>query len=365
MVMKGLSIVSKGIEDVAKLEIKEILGCDSVVDKGCLIFNVKKKEELIMLSYKAQSCDRVIKLLDKFSFKKEPFDHIKKSLSKIKLPEGSYKVLSIRKGEHSFNSDNVMKEIGGYLNNKGFDIDLRNSDNVLVIYIVDGECYVGLDMVDLDLHKREYRIFMTPSDIRGTVAYAMVRLGGFKDGEIFLDPFCNSGTVVIEAALFSLGKSVRYYQKSKFPEIEFNDKLEETKSKIIAVDANHRNIVSTKKNSKIAGVVKEITFSRSDVEWMDIKFDKKKIDRIVTKLPDLRKDGNKDKMVKIFDEFFYNSEYVLSDKGSIVIMSESIEVIKPLLEKYHLEISDEREVETGKDKRHIYLIKKSSSSLKA
>ena len=354
----------KGIEDVAAIEIKEILGCPSTKKSGYVTFTVQNKEQIIEYSYLTQSSERVMELWAEFEFTKDPFEEINKILQKTSLPSGSYKVLSIRQGEHFFNSETIMHDVGHFLKEKGCMIEMKHPKNLLVVYIVGNVCLVGLDVCGIDLHKREYRIYTTASDIRAPLAYAMIRMSGFKRKEIMLDPFCNSGTICIEAALFVSRKSPRFYEKEKFSggDLDKIDKsFKEGTSTIIAIDANHMNVMSTKKNAKIAGIVKEITFSRSDVEWMDIKFEKKSIHHIVSKLPDVRKDGNFKKMEKIFNEFFYNVEYVLKDKGTMVILSESIDFLFPFIEKYKFSIREKREVETGKEKRHLYVISKSSS----
>ena len=57
----------------------------------------------------------------------------------------------------------------------------------------------------------------------------------------------------------------QYYEKSKLTKCDFDfekldNKIKQSKSKIIAVDANNKNVMATKKNAKIAGVIKSITF---------------------------------------------------------------------------------------------------------
>ncbi|MBI4439621.1 hypothetical protein HY638_01495 [Candidatus Woesearchaeota archaeon] len=366
MKVRCLSIVSRGTEDIAAREIKEICGSTAKIKDGCVEFEANGKEELCAVAYLSQSSERVLLLYDSFTFEADPFGKIKDSLKKISIPPGSYKVHSIRRGEHSFNSDDVMKNVGSCLHDMGRECDLRNPKNLIVVFINNNACSIGLDITQMDLHKREYRIFTTPSDIRATVAYSMVRLSGFREGEILLDPFCNSGTICIEAALFATKRPVRFYEKAKFGECsgleKIDKKIRAAKSRIVAVDANNRNVACTKKNAKIAGVIKDITFSRSDVEWMDIKFEKNSIHCIVTKLPDIRKDGNREKMLKIYNEFFYNSEYVIRQDGMMVIMTESIDALSPIISKYGFTVREKREVAMGKETRHVYIIVKCTNN---
>jgi len=64
--MKGLAICSKGTEDITALEIKEFINSKAEIKDGCVIFNIKKQEDLSLLCYKAQSVDRILFLFDNF-----------------------------------------------------------------------------------------------------------------------------------------------------------------------------------------------------------------------------------------------------------------------------------------------------------
>jgi 23S rRNA G2445 N2-methylase RlmL len=88
--------------------------------------------------------------------------------------------------------------------------------------------------------------------------------------------------------------------------------------KIYCFDKEFRYLNSAKKNAKIAGVDKDINFSRSDVEWMDTKLDKESVDKIITQPPQPTKNLDIKKLTKIYDEFFYQAEFVLKKKGRII-----------------------------------------------
>lgn len=51
------------------------------------------------------------------------------------------------------------------------------------------------------LHRRGYRQAVAKAPIRETLAAAMLAASGWKDGEPLVDPFCGSGTILIEAAM--------------------------------------------------------------------------------------------------------------------------------------------------------------------
>jgi len=101
----------------------------------------------------------------------------------------------------------------------------------------------------------------------------------------------------------------------------------------------------------IAAINKDIEFSRADLEWLDTRFDKNEIDLIVTKPMFSKYDLKRTK--KTYDEFFYATKYILSDKGKIVLISRTIDLLKESAEKNGFKITDERIVWQGQQKLEI------------
>lgn len=61
-----------------------------------------------------------------------------------------------------------------------------------------------LDTTGPSLHKRGYRKLVTEAPIKETMAAAMVLLSRWKPDRPLYDPFCGSGTILVEAALIGL-----------------------------------------------------------------------------------------------------------------------------------------------------------------
>lgn len=59
-----------------------------------------------------------------------------------------------------------------------------------------------LDTTGIGLHKRGYRRLVAEAQLRETLAAAMVQLSFWRAGRVLADPFCGTGTIPIEAALF-------------------------------------------------------------------------------------------------------------------------------------------------------------------
>ncbi len=382
--MKAIAITHKGIEDIAALEIKELIKVNSKVNETVVLFEPKKMVDLCILAYKAQSIIKVICLFDEFKIQtdfNETLKIMEKRIKKINLDkwldkDKSFKVLCKHLTNDDFSSQDIEKETGAFIienikQRKAYNqkVDLENPDLIFYVYIFDRNCYLGIDFCGFDLSKRDYKVFSSASDIKGTIAYSLLRIAGYKREKKLLDPFCSSGAIPIEVALYNKG-SVNYYRKDDFAFLKlkpfekkdfesFFNKLNEkdTKNKpfIAASDQQLYHVRSAKKNAKIAGVNKDIEFSRADIEWLDTKFDKNEIDLIATKPMFSKYDLKKTK--KTYDEFFYAAKYTLSEKGKIVLISRATELLKQSAEKHGFKITEERNVWQGQQKLEIIVFK--------
>ena len=72
-------------------------------------------------------------------------------------------------------------------------------------------CEVFLDSSGVSLHKRGYRAVGNEAPLHETMAAAMVNLARYRGRDFFWDPFCGSGTIVIEAALAALNRAPGKY----------------------------------------------------------------------------------------------------------------------------------------------------------
>ena len=56
---------------------------------------------------------------------------------------------------------------------------------------------------------------------------------------------------------------------------------------------------------------------------------------------------------KTYDEFFYAAKYVLSEKGKIILISRTTELLKQSAEKHGFKITEERNVWQGQQELNI------------
>ncbi len=365
--MKALAITHKGIEDITSLEINELIKTKTTIKKSCVIFDVKSFEEIALVCYKAQSVKKILYLLDSFKITSlKDLKNISKSLEEIKKFITKDKTFAV-KCEHIENDNLEKDEIcietanALKLNAK---VDLDNPDVIIFVYIYKNNCYLGIDFSGEDISKREYRIYTYHETLKASIAYSLLRIADYKKSDTIIDPFCGSGTILIEAALFANNFSQNYYSKDKFAFLKFlNINLEKFDSKpsfngkIIGYDNELRYIIAAKKNAKIAGIEKSINFSRIEVKDLDLKIKERNIDKIITNPPNLTHKNQKT-IEKVYNGFFQQASLILKNNGTITIITKTFDLIKKSAENNKFKILKEKDILIGKENHKILMFKK-------
>ena len=142
-----------------------------------------------------------------------------------------------------------------------------------------------IDASGAPLHKRGYRLASNDAPLRETLAAALVRLSRPREGVLFRDPFCGSGTIPIEAALIMTNTApgmLRSFAAEEFASVDkrlFALAREEAEAAKIpaegfeawASDIDPKFVSITKGNIRRAGVGSRVKAFVSDA--LDISAD--------------------------------------------------------------------------------------------
>jgi 23S rRNA G2445 N2-methylase RlmL len=321
--MKAIAITNKGIEDISKQEIKELINSEAQIHDGFLTFEASQ-DDLIKLCYLAQSLTKILLVDDSSNWVKD-------------------KTFAVR-GKQEY-AEQIAEKIQGQ-------VKLKNPD--IEFYAID-EKHFGIDLTGEDLGKRDYRIFLGPESVKGNIAYALVRLSGYDAKKLLVDPFCKDGIIAIEAAIYSQKRSPHYFRKDKFnflklfPDVNLDklDKMQKKDTIIYAYDPKITSINAARKNAKIAGIQKNIDFGKISTEDLELKLKEKSVDCIATMAPLLMRLAES-KVIEIYKELFYQAEFILSKKGKIALLTrpQRTELLKKYADTFKL--VDERTVMMGK-----------------
>ncbi len=145
-------------------------------------------------------------------------------------------------------------------------------------------CVISIDTSGDSLHKRGYRSRANLAPMKESLASALVILSGWKGETTLLDPFCGSGTILIEAAMIALHIAPglkRNFAWQSWPWIESSDiqkAYEEARNAqvkkplvLIGYDIDPEVIGIAKHNAKLAGVegIKFIHKDFRDIDFLE------------------------------------------------------------------------------------------------
>lgn len=160
----------------------------------------------------------------------------------------------------------------GWFNEDGGKYPLR-------VFIKDDIVSIFLDSTGDSLHKRGYKKRVSKAPISETLAAALIMLTPFKDDRFFLDPFCGTGTLPIEAALIAknmapgrnrsfIGEQWDFVSKRLWDmaRTQADDEANpDKKINVYAYDKDSGFIGHAKANAALAGVEGSIHFKDCEV----------------------------------------------------------------------------------------------------
>ena len=204
-----------GLEAVLKREIKD-LGYDIVqVEDGRVTFS-GDTASIARANLFLRTAERV--LLKIGSFKAQTFDELFEGTRKLPweniIPkDGKFSVKKASTAKSKLYSGPDIQSIVkkamverlkekyhvSWFSETGTDYPVR-------VFILKDQVTISLDTSGTPLHKRGYRKLVSEAPIRETLAAALLMLTPWNKDRILVDPFCGSGTFLIEAAM--MGKNI-------------------------------------------------------------------------------------------------------------------------------------------------------------
>lgn len=151
--------------------------------------------------------------------------------------------------------------------------------------ILNDEVTLMLDTSGAGLHKRGYRVNSNTAPIKETLAAGIVDLARVRPGSIFYDPFCGSGTLLIEAATKALNIAPCLKRKFAAQGFGFCDEQvwKDERSRALenirkdtdffgyGSDIDPAAVELTKENAKKAGVFSKVLVSQKDIRDFTVK----------------------------------------------------------------------------------------------
>src|SRR5690625_2764291 len=142
-----------------------------------------------------------------------------------------------------------------------------------------------LDTSGIGLHKRGYRVGQGEAPLKETLAAGLIMLTNWRPNETFVDPFCGSGTIPIEAAL--IGQNIAPGFNRQFVSEDWHfikesiweqalDEAEQLANydqplNIVGSDINHKVVEIAKNNALEAGLGDLVEWKQMQLKDLVIK----------------------------------------------------------------------------------------------
>lgn len=92
-------------------------------------------------------------------------------------------------------------------------VNIQEPDVQLNLFIQKGQATLYIDTSLMPLHKRGWRLENTEATLHESIAAALLLRSGYTGDEILCDPFCGSGTFLIEAAMIASKTPPGFFRK--------------------------------------------------------------------------------------------------------------------------------------------------------
>ena len=297
--MEEFKIIVKTFQGLEEVLAKELinLGANNV-EIGIRMVSITGDQEML---YKANFCTRTaVKVLKPIKeFKALDADEVYEKVktidwSKYMDCKNTFLVDSVvfsEKFRHSkFVAYRVKDAIADYWREKEDDrpnVAITNPDIRINVHIAENDVTISLDSSGESLHQRGYKTATVPAPINEVLAAGMILLTGW-DGECdFIDPFCGSGTILIEAALIAQNiypgvfRKEYAFEKWKdfdadlFDRIYNDDSMErDFDHKIYGYDINRQAVQIATDNVLNAGVKDVVSVEQRDFYEFEQPLDK-------------------------------------------------------------------------------------------
>jgi putative N6-adenine-specific DNA methylase len=161
-------------------------------------------------------------------------------------------------------------------------VKVDNPQLMFNVHVAQDQCTLSIDSSGESLHKRGYRANQTEAPISEVLAAGMLLQAGWNGETDFIDPFCGSGTFLIEAAMIAMNIPPGLYRPS-FGFEQWNDFDKDLFDELYQDDSGERPFVNSiygfdisakalkiaEENIKSAGLGKYIRLKRCDIAELE------------------------------------------------------------------------------------------------
>ena len=287
MEFKIIAKTFQGLEEVLAKEVTA-LGANNIEIGNRMVSFTGDQEMLYRANFCLRTAVRVLKPIKEFTATDadEVYDVVKSmdwdSIMDVKNTFLIDSVVFSDKFRHSkFVAYRVKDAIADYFREKYDErpnVSISNPDFRINIHISETQVCISLDSSGESLHKRGYRTGTVPAPLNEVLAAGMILMTGWDGDSDLIDPFCGSGTILVEAALIAQNIYPGIFREEfgferwkdfdeELLERIYNDDSQERDfdHKIYGYDINRNAVAIAQDNVRSAGVSKIVEVEQGDI----------------------------------------------------------------------------------------------------
>lgn len=355
-----------GLEGITAKELKA-LGYESVRTETSKVHFNGDEMDIAIANIHLRTADRVLINMAEFEARsfEELFQQTKKiEWSKLIPVNGVMHVVgkSVKSTLHSVpDCQSIVKKAIVNSMSESYGISRFTEDGPVYkieVAILKDKVTLTIDTSGAGLHKRGYRKNSGAAPLKETLAAAMVLLSRYQDTYELIDPFCGSGTILIEAAMImnNIAPGInRAFVCEEWPTMQGNAftivrdgakrSQKHKEMKMIGYDIDTWVLRTAQENADKAGVSDVIEFQKRDVREFS---NKRKYGFVITNPPYGERLGEKDEITKLYKKFGDIKRQYPNWEFNILTSYEEFEI------PFDMKASKNRKLYNGKLKCYYY-----------
>lgn len=289
--IKIIATATFGLEAIVAREVKKLGYKNTKVVNGKVSFMAEMKD-IPRLNIWLRCADRILIEVD--SFEAGTFEELFQGIRRIPwekwmLEDTAFPVLAKAVKSQLMSVPDIQK-----ISKKAIVERLKSKFNinwfeetaakmVVEVGILNDVVTVTLDTSGGGLHRRGYRQLAGGAPLKETLASALVQLSYWRHERLLCDPFCGSGTILVEAAMLerNMAPGLKKAENGEFDAMKWHNvdaaswdmAIEEAydsvrrniKLNLQGYDVDDRVLRLARSNSEIAGVADDISYHQRDV----------------------------------------------------------------------------------------------------
>lgn len=240
----------------------------------------------------------------------------------------SFRITATREGEQEYRSQLIAAYAGAAIvTRRGWRVDLEHPDIDIWVEVRGDRAVVGVRLSSDEMSRRS-RVAHGVASLKPTVAHAMCLLSGPAPNEVFLDPMCGAGTILVERESALPGAS------------------------IVGADRDLRPLESASANLRAAAA--DARLLQADARGLPLA--DASVDKIVCNLPWGRRIGSHRANRRLYPAFLAEALRVLKPNGTMVLLTVERRLMEGLLaEASCLIVGSRTKINLGGLEPSIYL----------